>query len=550
MPSDVEVQRSGVGAAGAVLARQPSRTVGWLVALNALVAVTGYGKDLAVAAVLGTGLFGDAYAGAYFLADAAGAGILGNALSVVASAQFSAVRARAGALGFSRLFRRTGWTVVGIGAVLALVLVALRQPLVRFSVQAPGEWVPTASLLSWLAPIALLYPVYYLLAGALQSLGRFTLCTASPLVMNLGILACAWAAWHGRLSAHATARVLSAAVSGAVLLMTLLLAWDGVHTRRQAFARSAQLRAESTDSDFTAHPPYATFVKMALVYACYLSLAQMVGLVERRAASGLAVGELAALTYALRIEMVPSWVFVSSLTTFTVPAFAAAFARSDHGTAARLLSIACKWCIEVCLPVSIALYVLRLPFVALLLGRGAFTVQSIHWTSAYLGGYSVAIVMQALGVLLFRLCAAAGKLGVPLAAAAAGSAVNIVFDWLVTPHLGPVTLGLGAFLNGAVSVPILWRFARQRLTQPTVLRLRRLWRTAIGNAAVAVLATAAGLLAHRLGSDDVNGRSSAVLLCGAAVVMAATYASILSPGSLGRLVRLAGRAARRPPGLS
>lgn len=501
-----------------------------IMALNALVALTGFAKDVAIAGLLGTSALADAFAATYFIVDTVGNNVLGNAVNVAAATHFGAstvpVVDASAELTNSRGDSLAAWRVVrGVGVVsllLAAVLWSVHQPFLRLYILNTSQLGIASSMYLWLLPSILFYPCYYALAGALQAIGRFRASVGAPILLNLLVLGVAVWESHRTHVGRGDVLLLCAAVSVGALWMLLCVVWAW----RKSHSELDKPRTVATKLDFSVKTTYTRLVTISLSYSIYLSFVQGVGFAERFAAARLGPGSLAALGYAYRVAQVPNWVFVSALGTFLLPKLAAAVKSQRSDVVTQMLGQAVETCLMLCLPVAIVFFVLRGPLIHVLFERGAFSHHSAVLTAKFVGSYAIAEVLQALSVLLFRLAAATGRLSIPVLVTGTGAAVNAFVDVVFTPQFGPFTIGVGAAIGSGLAVVGLANFLHRQSGFVRWPRWQTITRYGFANLSVLVLSAAAG----RIVGGSTSAFSTGVLvgvLSVAAIVIIIVYFTIL-----------------------
>lgn len=523
----IERVRGAWGRGQATRSMGAHRTLLSIMSLNALVAVSGFVKDLAIAALLGTSVTADAFTATYFIVDTVGNNVFGNAVNVAAAAQFGAAAEQLAAADYARVVTRAVRVVAGLSVVLGVLLYLVRDPFLSLYILHPGELASTSRMYLWLLPSLLFYPCYSVIAGGLQATGRFATSIGAPVLLNLLVVAAAVWGIHGG-GAHGKAAWLlcGAITAGAALMCGAVVAtWRRWQTRYRT--RPDTIRKPATILDFSVKRLYTGLITIIFSYSLYLGFVQGVGFAERYAAARLPSGSLAALAYAYRVAQVPNWVFVSALGVFLLPRFASAVGMGRAREVERALGQAVETCVMLILPVAIVFFVLRMPLVHILFERGAFSHRSAGLTATFVGGYAIAIVAQGLSALLFRLTAATGRMRIPLCITGVACAVNAAFDVVLTPRLGPLTIGIGATIGSGLCVIGLLLYLHRQIGFLVWPRWRTLFRYTAANGAVLVLSVITWRL-FRASGIEASLWMSFGSLCVSVGVMAIAYWLILT----------------------
>lgn len=497
-----------------------------IMSLNVVVAVTGFGKDVAVATYLGTTRAADTFSASYGIIDSIGTNALGNAANVATAAKLGEV---SGVLGRD-LYRRVAWQSIGfvsvVGAALAVALFFLRGPLLSMYAVNSSQLVNMVSVYIWLLPLALLHPLFYSIAGVLQAVRRFWTSTAAPAILNLGTLATSvWLIMHGVNRNQGTVAIAaSISVGAAVMALVVLVTWRSQETKYKVPSISTSVM------DFSVNKLYTDLTSMMLVYALYMMFSQGVGIAERVAANRLSVGSLAAVTYAYRVAQVPNWIFVAAVGSFLIPQVTAQGKLGRVHDLQQTLRRAVGICIMMSLPVAIAFAVLRVPIVRILFQRGAFTQHSVELTATFLGGYTCALVLQGLSTLLFRFTVALGRYIWPSVVVAGAYTLNAAIDIIGTPRFGPLTIGVGAAVGAGICTLFLM-FEFYRCTGVTWrVKTTTLARHVVGNAFVLFVSLCSSLVFDEIG--PTSELESTVLMLVSFAIIAIGYIIILLYGKV------------------
>jgi peptidoglycan biosynthesis protein MviN/MurJ (putative lipid II flippase) len=183
-----------------------------------------------------------------------------------------------------------------------------------------------------------------------------------------------------------------------------------------------------------------TFAPFLLILFC----SQFVYMVERHVASLLGSGTIAGLNYAFRLAQFPNWVFIAALTTVLLPAMARAVGERNPSRVRAALTRAIKITLLLTVPMSLVLYLGRVPIISLLLQHGSFDDNSLRTTADILAGYSLSIVPQAIVAVGLRYYMAVERMRVPAVLGLLAMLVTVLCDLLGAPKFGPAALGYGA----------------------------------------------------------------------------------------------------------
>jgi putative peptidoglycan lipid II flippase len=414
--------------------------------------LTGFARDVTIAAFFGTGIAADAYTAALRIPN-----ILRNLLGEgTLSASFIPVYS--GLLGRQADAdgRRLAGSVLGLllafAAALSGVGVLLAPWLTRVIV--PG-W-PEESVALTTRLVRVLFPMagFMILAGwclgVLNSHRRFFLSFAAPAVWNLAQVAGLFTAWAFGWEPLVIALAWSTLVGGALQFLVQLPA-----ARKVAGAIRLSL-------DFR-WPPVRLVLKNFGPVVLGAGVAQVSGFLDVFLASFLAHGAVASLYYAQRLYYLPLSLFGTSVAASSLPELSREAESQALEALRRRLAGGFRTIVFAALPSSLVLAVFGDLIVALLFQRGDFTVTSTWWVSGTLAAYAMGLP-AASAVRLF----ASGfhamldtRTPVRYAAVALliGAAVGAALMW---PLYAP-GLAVGAAVGSWVYLLLLWNGLERRL---------------------------------------------------------------------------------------
>lgn len=229
----------------------------------------------------------------------------------------------------------------------------------------------------------------------------------------------------------------------------LIWVWFPIISKYQSNNNKAE-QQKSLSSDLL------TIGKNFLPYLLTILFTQLTYLVERYFASQLESGSIAGLNYAFRLVQFPLWVFVAALSSVLFPIMAKVFALGQKDRFNELLTNSIFMTLLITLPLTIILYVLRVPIVSIMLQRGEFSNYSAAITTHIMAGYTFTIIWQGFAVILVRAALTSGRVYIALLAAAFSAVATLSFDAIYVPILGAAGLGFGATLGAIVNFSLLY----------------------------------------------------------------------------------------------
>ncbi|MBU3740309.1 MAG: murein biosynthesis integral membrane protein MurJ, partial [Rhodoferax sp.] len=300
----------------------------------------------------------------------------------------------------------------------------------------------------WMFPYIGFMSLVALAAGVLNTWRRFALPAATPVLLNLSMMAAmVWAApWFGRMGIEPI-HALAAGVMGGGLLQLLAQAW-GLH-RLGLLPRIGlsliRLRAAWADA--------GTRRILQLMGPALLGVgvAQISLLINTQIASHLAPGSVSWLSYADRLMAFPTALLGVALGVVLTPQLATARAAQDDARYSAMLDWGLRLVWLLALPSAAALLTFARPLVSVLYHYGAFTLQDVAQTSLALMGYGVGL----LGLVAVKVLApgfyASQDIRTPVKIAASVLVVTQLLNLVLVPwlqHAGlALSIGLGALLN-------------------------------------------------------------------------------------------------------
>jgi murein biosynthesis integral membrane protein MurJ len=272
-----------------------------------------------------------------------------------------------------------------------------------------------------------------------------------------------------------------------------------------------------------AFSPVRTVGRLAAPLLVALSLSLFVApLVENAFASRVGVGGVSALAYARKIAETLTTILPYTLGLVLLPFSAEMAARNDDVALSRTLTGAIRALSLLFLPVTLGLMVLRVPFIQLLLERGAFTAASTQLTAGPLLFYALALLPFSLEVIVIQFYFARQDTLTPVIADILTFILNVL---LIAPLMGVFGLGgiaLAVAVAKAVKVLALLAIFGRRVS---AFRLALLW-PFVAQVAVASLVTAIALVAWSLLGRGLAARQGLI-----AVLIYLSGAAILGGGA-------------------
>jgi putative peptidoglycan lipid II flippase len=185
---------------------------------------------------------------------------------------------------------------------------------------------------------------------------------------------------------------------------------------------------------------------------------------DRYFASGLSVGSIAGMNYAVKLVGFPQQVFVAAIATVIFPLFAGQFANKNRPAMRRTIATGLKIVLFLTIPSVLGLCMLAGPIVQTLFERGAFTPEATVLCASLLPYAAVGLVAVAGNIILTRYLFACHAVRATIVIAVATVVVNVLLSIYWLPSLG----ARGLLLANAVSQTlqtvalgtVVWRLLR------------------------------------------------------------------------------------------
>jgi len=416
------------------------RAAFWLSMLSVLSKLLGFVREQAIAWRFGIGAEVDSYVAAMVIPQIL-AGIIGGLLATTFLPVYSEERTR----GRGPTLAGTTFAASAIvGLIGSLLTIAFAPEIVRVVVGNFGaeQQQLTASLLRVLSFGTLLMSLAGFLTILFNGHQSFLLPGVSPILQNIIIVA--------GLLALATPAILPLAwyTMASLAVPVLLLISAGVYKRYPLFAR-----ANFFDPAFTKVLILAAPILLSAVFG------QAHTIVDRRLASGLDAGSLAALSFANRLVQLPLGIFVTALATAVYPALTDFAAKGDKSSFGKATSASLRGLLLLMLPATVGLIVLRYPVVRLAFERGYFDADATTKTAFAMAFYAVGLLGLSVGQVLVRAFYALQDTVTPVKVGLATTIVSITLAvTLVEPlaHGGlALATSLGALFSSGLSLYLL-----------------------------------------------------------------------------------------------
>jgi putative peptidoglycan lipid II flippase len=402
--------------------------------------ITGFARDIILAAVLGAGPVADAFFVAFRLPNHFRAIFAEGAFNAAFVPAYARIRTQGGPQS-AGLFADRIFTLLLTSQIVLLALALLFTP-AAIDLLAPGfardpeRFALAVDLTRITFPYLLLITLVTLYGGILNALQRFAAASAASTLLNLSMIVTLALAAFFPTAGHAAAW--GVLISG--FLQAMLVGGDTWRAGAMTVLRWPELDAD-VRKFFRALGP-ATVGSMGVQLALFA---------DTIIASFLAAGALSALYYADRLNQLPIGVIGIAAGTVILPEMSRRLAAGDDAGASHAQNRAVEFTLLFAIPCLAAFVVIPELIMRAMFLRGAFTaanaVEAAHTLSAYAIGLLPFVLIRSVVATFF----ARGDTATPVKAALIAAAVNIGFKFLLMGPLAQVGLALatsiGAWIN-------------------------------------------------------------------------------------------------------
>jgi putative peptidoglycan lipid II flippase len=424
-----------------------AHAAGLVSALTFLSRLLGLVREQVFAALLGAGMYADAFQAAFrvpnLLRDLLAEGAL--------SAAFVPTYARALAQGGrDRAFAMASRLLTLLAALLGALVVAgfvFAGPLVRMLApgfeSVPGKHETTVMLTRVMLPFLPLVSFAAVAMGMLNAHRRFGTPAFAPAAFNM--VAIVWAVglwWAGFAPAQVALGWAVGTVAGGAaqfLIQVPALVREGWRFRAEWSPGDPDLRA----------------VARLMAPATVGLAAVQVNIFVNTLFASFEPGAVSWLQYAFRILYLPIGIFGVAVGTVVTTGLAHRAAAGDLAGMRQAVDRALRLLAFLTVPATAGLMTLATPIVRLLFERGRFASSDTAQTAVALWLFSVGLVAYTSVKVLAPAFYALDRPRVPLMASAAAVATNLAFVLAFHRHLGFQAIALGTALGSTVNVAVL-----------------------------------------------------------------------------------------------
>jgi putative peptidoglycan lipid II flippase len=314
--------------------------------------------------------------------------------------------------------------------------------------QDPRGFDAAVVMTRWMFPYIGFMSLVALSAGVLNTWKRFAVPAATPVLLNLSMIAAAWfgAPWLKTQGIEPVYALGAGVMVGGMLQLAVQIP----ALLRLDLLPKLRLGAKGVREAW-ADPATRSIAKLMLPALLGVSVAQISLLINTQIASHLQAGSVSWLTYADRLMEFPTALLGVALGVVLMPQLAGARAANDTQKYSAMLDWGLRLVVLLAVPSAVALLTFAQPLVATLYHYGAFTDGDVLQTTRALMGYGLGL----LGLVAIKVLApgfyANQDIKTPVRIAIVVLVLTQLLNLVLVPyfqHAGlALAIGIGALIN-------------------------------------------------------------------------------------------------------
>ena len=416
--------------------------------------ITGLMRELLIASTFGASALTDAFNVAFRIPNLFRRLFAEGAFSQAFVPVLAASRQQQGDEATHQLINQVA-TLLIWALLLTCVLGVVGAPLLVWAMasglqQSPQGFEVAVVMTRFMFPYIAFMSLVALAAGVLNTWKRFAVPAATPVLLNVAMIAAAWwgGPWFGTLGVPPIYALAVGVMLGGVAQLSVQL-WA---LRRLGMLPRVGLSWRAVQEAWRGEGPKRILQLMAPALLG-VSVAQISLLINTQIASQLTPGSVSWLSYADRLMEFPTALLGVALGVVLMPQLSAAKAANDTAKYSDMLDWGLRLVLLLALPCALALLVFSKALVAVLYNYGAFSAHDVQQTTVALMGYGVGL----LGLVAIKVLApgyyASQDIRTPVRIAVAVLVITQVFNLALVPYLAhaglALSIGLGALVNAA-----------------------------------------------------------------------------------------------------
>jgi len=414
--------------------------------------ISGLVRELLIASTFGASALTDAFNVAFRIPNLFRRLFAEGAFSQAFVPVLAAAKAQEGEAATRVLIGRVATVLVWV-LLLTCVLGVLAAPLLVWAMasglkQSPHGFEAAVVMTRWMFPYIAFMSLVALAAGVLNTWKRFAVPAATPVLLNLAMIAAAWlgAPWFKTMGVEPIYALGLGVMAGGMLQLGVQIP----ALRRLGLLPAIGLNGTALRAAW-ADPHTQRVAKLMGPALLGVSVAQVSLLINTQIASHLAPGSVSWLSYADRLMEFPTALLGVALGVVLMPQLAAAKASNDVARYSAMLDWGLRLVVLLAVPCALALLTFAKPLVAVLYHYGAFSEHDVQQTTVALMGWGVGL----LGVIAIKVLApgyyASQDIRTPVRIAIAVLVITQLLNIGLVPlfqHAAlSLSIGIGALIN-------------------------------------------------------------------------------------------------------
>ena len=326
-----------------------------------------------------------------------------------------------------------------LGMIFAPEIIVLLAPGFK---QDPEKFALTVNSLRLMFPYLFCISLVALSAGVLNTVNRFAVPAATPVLLNLCLIA-AMLVLTPLLDNAAQALAFGVLIAGFV----------------QLFFQVPSLVKEGYFPSFRVdlQNPWVRRVFTLMLPAIFsVSVVQINMFVSMVLASRLETGSVSWLYYSDRLMEFPVGVFGIALATVVLPSLSKKHASGSSESFSAMLDWALRWVAVIAIPASLGLYLLATPLLTTIFQHGAFSVRDVEMSALALRAIAVGVT----GIIFIKVLApgffAQQDTKTPVKVAVIAVVVNIILSIVLVKSMAHAGLALALSMSAWVNASLLF----------------------------------------------------------------------------------------------
>lgn len=436
--------------------------------LTLLSRITGLVRELLIASTFGASALTDAFNVAFRIPNLFRRFFGEGAFSQAFVPVLAASKAQHGEAATQVLIDRAATVLSWALLVLSFIGVA-SAPLLVWAMasglqQSPRGFDVAVVMTRWMFPYIAFMSLVALAAGVLNTWRRFAVPAATPVLLNICMIAAAWlgAPWFKSMGLEPIYALAGGVLLGGVLQLAVQwLALKKLGLTPKIGLRWHELRTAWAD------PGTKNILKLMGPALLGVSVAHISMLINTQIASRLAPGSVSWITYADRLMEFPTAMLGVAMGVVLMPQLAGARASGDTAKYSAMLDWGLRLVVLLAVPCAVALVLFAKPLVAVLYHYGAMTDFDVQQITSALMGWGVGLI----GLIAIKVLApgyyANQDTKTPVRVAIAVLVITQVLNIGLVPLFAhaalTLSIGIGAMIN---AVWLLWGLLKRGSYKP------------------------------------------------------------------------------------